>query len=209
MASLTRAEARTLVRYLVGDDGTNAACTDAQINSYLEEARQWYVATFPETFVDYAGNKAITSLLSETTFTTTGYVFRSLDFAFNTTTGKAMDKVDSILLEQKLKRNAITGEDSGPMTSWGCRRVNDETWTLITYPTNTTTQGIAIYGHYELEPLTGDNALLFGELAALEVARACGRDAAFIAALAAQLPERVATQRQDVKRMLDSQPMRT
>lgn len=220
MASLTRAEARTLVRYLVGDDGTNAACTDAQVNSYLEEARQWYAASFPEEFVAQAGSQAITSLLSETTFSTSGsYVFRSLDFAFDATTGAAMDKMDIVLIDQKLKRNAVTGEDSAPMRSWGCRRINDTDWALFTYPANSVAapQTINIYGHYELEPLTSDAAVLLGQhssrvvarLAALEVARAAGRDPDFIASIAAQLPERVATRRQDVKLVLDAQPMRT
>ena len=219
MASLTRAEARTLVRYLVGDDGTNAACTDAQINSYLEEARQWYAASFPEEFVAQAKVVTITSVLSETTFATTTYLFRSLDFAFDATSGAAMDKMDVVLIDQKLKRNAVTGEDSAPMRSWGCRRINDTDWALFTYPQNTALdpRSIAIYGHYELEPLTSDAAVLLGQhssrvvarLAALEVARAAGRDPDFIASLAAQLPERVATRRQDVKLVLDAQPMRT
>ncbi len=43
----------------------------------------------------------------------------------------------------------------------------------------------------------------------MEIARAAGREPEFIAALAAQLPERVATRRADVARVLDSQPMRT
>lgn len=217
MASLTRAEARTLARYLANDDGTNSACTDAQVNTYLEEARQWYASTFPDEFVAQAGSQSITSATSEYTFSTSTYLFRSLDFAYNATSGEPMDKMDIVLIDQKLKLNAVTGSDVGPMRSWGCRRINDTDWAVFTYPPNATTQMLNIYGHYELEPLTSDSALLVGQqssrviarLAALEIARACGREPEFIAALAAQLPDRVATRRADVARVLDSQPMRT
>jgi hypothetical protein len=217
MASLTRAEARTLARYLANDDGTNSACTDAQVNTYLEEARQWYASTFPDEFVAQAGSQSITSLTSEYTFTTSTYLFRSLDYAFNASSGEPMDKMDIVLIDQKLKLNAVTGSDVGPMRSWGCRRINDTDWAVFTYPPNATTQTLNIFGHYELEPLTSDAALLVGQqssrviarLAALEIARACGREPEFIAALAAQLPDRVATRRADVARVLDSQPMRT
>jgi hypothetical protein len=217
MASLTRAEARTLARYLANDDGTNSACTDAQVNTYLEEARQWYASTFPDEFVAQAGSQSITSATSEYTFSTSTYLFRSLDYAFNASSGEPMDKMDIVLIDQKLKLNAVTGSDVGPMRSWGCRRINDTDWAVFTYPPNATTQTLNIFGHYELEPLTSDAALLVGQqssrviarLAALEIARACGREPEFIAALAAQLPDRVATRRADVARVLDSQPMRT
>jgi hypothetical protein len=217
MASMTRAEARTLARYLANDDGTNAACTDAQVNSYLEEARQWYASTFPEEFVAQAGSQLITTSSSEYTFTASTYLFRSLDFAFNATSGQPMDKMDVVLIDQKLKLNAVTGADVGPMRSWGCRRLTDTDWALFTYPPNIVDMTINVYGHYELEPLTSDASLLIGQhssrviarLAALEVARAAGREPEFIAAIAAQLPDRVATRRLDVARVLDSQPMRT
>ena len=217
MASLTRAEARTLARYLANDDGSNSACTDAQVNTYLEEARQWYASTFPEEFVAQAGSQLITSALSETTFTASTYLFRSLDYAYISDTGEPMDKMDVVLIDQKLKLNAVTGADAAPMRSWGCRRLTDTDWALFTYPANTSSLTINIYGHYELEPLTSDTALLVGQqgsrviarLAAMEIARAAGREPEFIAALAAQLPDRVATRRADVARVLDSQPMRT
>ena len=217
MASLTRAEARTLARYLANDDGSNSACTDAQVNTYLEEARQWYASTFPEEFVAQAGSQLITSALSETTFTASTYLFRSLDYAYISDTGEPMDKMDVVLIDQKLKLNAVTGADAAPMRSWGCRRLTDTDWALFTYPANTSSLTINIYGHYELEPLTADTALLVGQqgsrviarLAAMEIARAAGREPEFIAALAAQLPDRVATRRADVARVLDSQPMRT
>ena len=100
-----------------------------------------------------------------------------------------------------------------------CSSDLDTDWALFTYPANSVAspQTINIYGHYELEPLTSDTAVLLGQhssrvvarLAALEVARACGRSPDFIAALAAQLPDRVATRRQDVKLVLDAQPVRT
>ena len=219
MASLTRAEARTLARYLANDDGSNSACTDAQVNTYLEEARQWYASTFPEEFVAQAGSQLITSALSETTFTASTYLFRSLDYAYISDTGEPMDKMDVVLIDQKLKLNAVTGADAAPMRSWGCRRLTDTDWALFTYPVNsvTTPLTINIFGHYELDPLTSDTALLVGQqgsrviarLAAMEIARAAGREPEFIAALAAQLPDRVATRRADVARVLDSQPMRT
>ena len=217
MASLTRAEARTLARYLANDDGSNSACTDAQVNTYLEEARQWYASTFPEEFTAQAGSQYITSATSEYTFTASTYLFRSLDYAFIAETGEPMDKMDIVLIDQKLKLNAVTGADAAPMRSWGCRRLTDTDWALFTYPANTSSLTINIYGHYELEPLTSDTALLVGQqgsrviarLAAMEIARAAGREPEFIAALAAQLPERVATRRADVARVLDSQPMRT
>lgn len=223
MASMTRAEARTLARYLANDDGTNAACTDAQVNSYLEEARQWYASTFPEEFVAQAGSQTFAAGDSEATFNTSTFLFRSLDFAFNATSGQPMDKMDMVLIDQKQKRNAyLTGlsdpaAEVGPMRSWGCRRVSDLEWALFIYPPNTGSTTINIYGHYELEPLTSDASLLIGQhssrviarLAALEVARAAGREPEFIAAIAAQLPDRVATRRLDVARVLDSQPMRT
>lgn len=217
MASLTRAEARTLARYLANDDGSNSACTDAQVNTYLEEARQWYASTFPEEFTAQAGSQLITSSTSEYTFTAAPYLFRSLDYAYISDTGEPMDKMDIVLIDQKLKLNAVTGADAAPMRSWGCRRLTDTDWALFTYPANTSSLTINIYGHYELEPLTSDTALLVGQqgsrviarLAAMEIARAAGREPEFIAALAAQLPDRVATRRADVARVLDSQPMRT
>lgn len=217
MASLTRAEARTLARYLANDDGSNSACTDAQVNTYLEEARQWYASTFPEEFIAQAGSQLITSTTSEYTFTASTYLFRSLDYAYIVDTGEPMDKMDIVLIDQKLKLNAVTGADAAPMRSWGCRRLTDTDWALFTYPANTSSLTINIYGHYELEPLTADTALLVGQqgsrviarLAAMEIARAAGREPEFIAALAAQLPDRVATRRADVARVLDSQPMRT
>lgn len=217
MASLTRAEARTLARYLANDDGSNSACTDAQVNTYLEEARQWYASTFPEEFIAQAGSQLITSSTSEYTFTASTYLFRSLDYAYISDTGEPMDKMDIVLIDQKLKLNAVTGADAAPMRSWGCRRLTDTDWALFTYPANTSSLTINIYGHYELEPLTSDTALLVGQqgsrviarLAAMEIARAAGREPEFIAALAAQLPDRVATRRADVARVLDSQPMRT
>ena len=217
MASLTRAEARTLARYLANDDGSNSACTDAQVNTYLEEARQWYASTFPEEFTAQAGSQLITSSTSEYTFTASTYLFRSLDYAYISDTGEPMDKMDVVLIDQKLKLNAVTGADAAPMRSWGCRRLTDTDWALFTYPANTSSLTINIYGHYELEPLTSDTALLVGQqgsrviarLAAMEIARAAGREPEFIAALAAQLPDRVATRRADVARVLDSQPMRT
>ena len=217
MASLTRAEARTLARYLANDDGSNSACTDAQVNTYLEEARQWYASTFPEEFTAQAGSQLITSSTSEYTFTASTYLFRSLDYAYIVDTGEPMDKMDIVLIDQKLKLNAVTGADAAPMRSWGCRRLTDTDWALFTYPANTSSLTINIYGHYELEPLTSDTALLVGQqgsrviarLAAMEIARAAGREPEFIAALAAQLPDRVATRRADVARVLDSQPMRT
>lgn len=217
MASLTRAEARTLARYLANDDGSNSACTDAQVNTYLEEARQWYASTFPEEFTAQAGSQLITSSTSEYTFTASTYLFRSLDYAYISDTGEPMDKMDIVLIDQKLKLNAVTGADAAPMRSWGCRRLTDTDWALFTYPANTSSLTINIYGHYELEPLTADTALLVGQqgsrviarLAAMEIARAAGREPEFIAALAAQLPDRVATRRADVARVLDSQPMRT
>lgn len=217
MASLTRAEARTLARYLANDDGSNSACTDAQVNTYLEEARQWYASTFPEEFTAQAGSQLITSSTSEYTFTASTYLFRSLDYAYISDTGEPMDKMDIVLIDQKQKLNAVTGADAAPMRSWGCRRLTDTDWALFTYPANTSSLTINIYGHYELEPLTADTALLVGQqgsrviarLAAMEIARAAGREPEFIAALAAQLPERVATRRADVARVLDSQPMRT
>lgn len=217
MASLTRAEARTLARYLANDDGSNSACTDAQVNTYLEEARQWYASTFPEEFTAQAGSQLITSSTSEYTFTASTYLFRSLDYAYISDTGEPMDKMDIVLIDQKLKLNAVTGADAAPMRSWGCRRLTDTDWALFTYPANTSSLTINIYGHYELEPLTSDTALLVGQqgsrviarLAAMEIARAAGREPEFIAALAAQLPDRVATRRADVARVLDSQPMRT
>lgn len=217
MASLTRAEARTLARYLANDDGSNSACTDAQVNTYLEEARQWYASTFPEEFTAQAGSQLITSSTSECTFTASTYLFRSLDYAYIMDTGEPMDKMDVVLIDQKLKLNAVTGADAAPMRSWGCRRLTDTDWALFTYPANTSSLTINIYGHYELEPLTADTALLVGQqgsrviarLAAMEIARAAGREPEFIAALAAQLPDRVATRRADVARVLDSQPMRT
>ncbi len=217
MASLTRAEARTLARYLANDDGSNSACTDAQVNTYLEEARQWYASTFPEEFIAQAGSQLITSSTSEYTFTASTYLFRSLDYAYISDTGEPMDKMDVVLIDQKLKLNAVTGADAAPMRSWGCRRLTDTDWALFTYPANTSSLTINIYGHYELEPLTSDTALLVGQqgsrviarLAAMEIARAAGREPEFIAALAAQLPDRVATRRADVARVLDSQPMRT
>lgn len=217
MASLTRAEARTLARYLANDDGSNSACTDAQVNTYLEEARQWYASTFPEEFTAQAGSQLITSSTSEYTFTASTYLFRSLDYAYISDTGEPMDKMDIVLIDQKLKLNAVTGADAAPMRSWGCRRLTDTDWALFTYPANTSSLTINIFGHYELEPLTADTALLVGQqgsrviarLAAMEIARAAGREPEFIAALAAQLPDRVATRRADVARVLDSQPMRT
>ena len=219
MASLTRAEARTLARYLANDDGSNSACTDAQVNTYLEEARQWYASTFPEEFTAQAGSQYITSATSEYTFTASTYLFRSLDYAFIAETGEPMDKMDIVLIDQKQKLNAVTGADAAPMRSWGCRRLGDTDWALFTYPANSvaTPLTINIFGHYELEPLTSDTALLVGQqgsrviarLAAMEIARAAGREPEFIAALAAQLPDRVATRRADVARVLDSQPMRT
>ena len=225
MASLTRAEARTLARYLANDDGSNSACTDAQVNTYLEEARQWYASTFPEEFTAQAGSQLITSSTSEYTFTASTYLFRSLDYAYISDTGEPMDKMDIVLIDQKQKLNAYYNAqippdaraDAAPMRSWGCRRLTDTDWALFTYPANTSSLTINIYGHYELEPLTADTALLVGQqgsrviarLAAMEIARAAGRDPEFIAALAAQLPDRVATRRADVARVLDSQPMRT
>ena len=219
MASLTRAEARTLARYLANDDGSNSACTDAQVNTYLEEARQWYASTFPEEFTAQAGSQVITSVTSEYTFTASTYLFRSLDYAFIAETGEPMDKMDIVLIDQKQKLNAVTGADAAPMRSWGCRRLGDTDWALFTYPANSvaTPLTINIFGHYELEPLTSDTALLVGQqgsrviarLAAMEIARAAGREPEFIAALAAQLPDRVATRRADVARVLDSQPMMT
>lgn len=219
MASLTRAEARTLARYLANDDGSNSACTDAQVNTYLEEARQWYASTFPEEFTAQAGSQLITSATSEYTFTASTYLFRSLDYAYISETGEPMDKMDVVLIDQKQKLNAVTSADAAPMRSWGCRRLTDTDWALFTYPANTlaTPLTINVFGHYELEPLTSDASLLVGQqgsrviarLAAMEIARASGRDPEFIAALASQLPDRVATRRADVARVLDSQPMRT
>lgn len=217
MASLLRSEARTLARDIAQDDGSNTACTDAQVDSYLEEARQWYASIYPEDVYARAG--IVIGVESETTLTTTE-TYRSLDFAFDFTSGDPMDKGEFVQLIAKQKDDALNAVPAGIMRTWACIRLTDTTWRIAVYPTQAlgNTRQLHIYGHYEVEPLGSDSDnVLFGEhgsrviarLAALEVARAAGRPAEFITNIASQLPERILTRRADLARMVGVQPART
>lgn len=219
MASLIRSEARTLARYIAQDEGTNPAVSDTEVNTYLEEARQWYGSTFPEDVMLQAGVITFTLASPEATLTTSTAVFRDLSYAYNATTGEPMEKTDNVLLSEKLMLNAVTAQDTGNAKVWGCMRVNDTDWTVFTYPQLTVpSNNVVIWGHAELEPMTLDaNPVRFGNhgsrviarLAALEMARAAGRPDDFLADIASQLPERVVTRRQDIARLLGPKPMRT
>ena len=116
--------------------------------------------------------------------------FRSLDTCFSTDTGQLYDKVDWHLLTQKSQYDTQNAVAASTITSWGCIRTGDNAWSVIFYPSGAVATKIRIYGHYEVPVLTGDSDLvLFGNhgsrviarLAALEMARLCGRPADFLA----------------------------
>lgn len=218
MASLTRSEARTLARYIAQDDGSSPAVSDTEANALLEEARQWYGSTFPEDVVAQAG--AIGPPIADEMTLTTSEVFRDVSFAYNSSTGMPLDKSQYPLLIQRQQADKSALVAYGDATTFAIYRVDDLNWKVATYPRMdpTNTQTINLYGHQELTPMAADaNSVRFGNhgsrviarLAALEMARAAGRPDDFLADIAAQLPERVATRRADVARLLGSQPMRT
>jgi len=219
-ASLTLANARDLARLIAQDTATTApGVSDAKVNSLIEEARQWYASTFPEDMLAVAYNETSSAVTTSLALTTTN-TFRSLDTCFCTDTGTLYDKVDYYLLVQKSQKDTQASVPASDIASWGCVRdpVTDNKWNLIFYPTAAVARKIRIYGHYEVVPLTGDSdVLLFGHhgsrviarLAAIEVARLCGRPTDFLASIAANLPDRVMTRRDDLKRMLANHAMRT
>ena len=219
-ASLTLANARDLARLIAQDTATTApGVSDAKVNSLIEEARQWYASTFPEDMLALAYNESSSAVTTSLALTTTN-TFRSLDTCFCTDTGTLYDKVDYYLLVQKSQKDTQASVPASDIASWGCVRdpVIDNKWNLIFYPTAAVARKIRIYGHYEVVPLTGDSdVLLFGHhgsrviarLAAIEVARLCGRPTDFLASIAANLPDRVMTRRDDLKRMLANHAMRT
>jgi len=219
-ASLTLANARDLARLIAQDTATTApGVSDAKVNSLIEEARQWYASTFPEDMLALAYNESSSAVTTSLALTTTN-TFRSLDTCFCTDTGTLYDKVDYYLLVQKSQKDTQASVPASDIASWGCVRdpVTDNKWNLIFYPTAAVARKIRIYGHYEVVPLTGDSdVLLFGHhgsrviarLAAIEVARLCGRPTDFLASIAANLPDRVMTRRDDLKRMLANHAMRT
>lgn len=219
MASLIRSEARTLARYIAQDEGTNPAVSDTEVNTYLEEARQWYGSTFPEDVVAQATAFGA-PIADEQTITTSTAVFRTIDFAYNASTGKPLDKMEYPLLIQKQQADKLALVGYGDATSFAVYRVNDTDWKVATHPRMdpANTENINLFGHAELEPMTLDaNPVRFGNhgsrviarLAALEMARAAGRPDDFLADIASQLPERVVTRRQDIARLLGPKPMRT
>lgn len=219
MASLTRSDARTLARYIAQDDGTNPAVSDAEVNTYLEEARQWYGSTFPDDVVAQAGSLGA-PLTDEMTLSTSSAVFRTIDFAYNATTGAALEKSEYPLLYANNTAQYLADSTYGDPTSFAVYRLSDTTWKVAFYPKQDPANGVQVtlFGHSELEPMSADgDALRFGNhgsrviarLAALEMARAAGRPDDFLADIAAQLPERVATRRQDIARLLGPKPMRT
>lgn len=219
-ASLTLATARDLARLIAQDTATtDPGVSDAKVNALIEEARQWYASTFPEDTLALAYNEASAGVTASLNITTT-YTFRSLDTCFCTDTGTLYDKVDYYLLSQKAQKDTLASLAATDIASWGCKRDDaiDNRWNLVFYPEAAVARKIRIYGHYEVVPLTGDSdVLLFGHhgsrviarLAAIEVARLCGRPTDFIASIAANLPDRVMTRRDDLKRMLAHHAMRT
>ena len=219
-ASLTLANARDLARLIAQDTATtDPGVSDTKANALIEEARQWYASTFPEDTIALAYNESSAAVTASLAFTP-GYAMRSLDTCFSTDTGVMYDKVDYYLLSQKSQKDTQESVAASDITSWGCIRDTtvDNKWNLIFYPTAAVARKIRIYGHYEVTALTGDSdVLLFGHhgsrviarLAALEMARLCGRPTDFLASIAANLPERVLTRRDDLKRMLAHHAMRT
>ena len=219
-ASLTLANARDLARLIAQDTATTApGVSDTKANSFIEEARQWYASMFPDDTLGLAYNESSAGVTTSLALTTSS-TFRSLDTCFCTDTGTLYDKVDYYLLAQKSQKDTQTSVPASDIASWGCVRdpVVDNKWNLIFYPTAAVARKIRIYGHYEVAVLTGDSdVLLFGHhgsrviarLAAVEIARLCGRPTDFIASIAANLPERVLTRRDDLKRMLANHAMRT
>lgn len=217
-SSLTLATARDLARLIAQDTATtDPGVSDTKANSLIEEARQWYASTFPDDTIALAYNEASAGVTTSLSLTTTN-TFRSLDTCFSTDTGLLYDKVDWHLLTQKSQYDTQNSVAPSTITSWGCIRTGDNTWNVIFYPSGASATKIRIYGHYEVPVLTADgDAVLFGNhgsrviarLAALEMARICGRPADFLASIAANLPERVITRRDDLARLLATQAMRT
>ena len=218
-ASLTLATARDLARLIAQDTATtDPGVSDTKANSLIEEARQWYASTFPDDTIALAYNEASAAVTSAISPLTTTNTFRSLDTCFSTDTGQLYDKVDWHLLKQKAQYDSVNSVPASTITSWGCIRTGDNSWDVLFYPTGSSSTHVRIYGHYEVPVLTADaDPVLFGNhgsrviarLAALEMARICGRPADFIASIAANLPERVITRRDDLARLLATQAMRT
>lgn len=216
-ASLTLATARDLARLIAQDTATTApGVSDTKANSLIEEARQWYASTFPDDTIALAYNESSAGVTTSLSLTTTN-TFRSLDTCFSTDSGLLYDKVDWHLLTQKSQYDTLNSVAPSTITSWGCIRTGDNTWSVIFYPSGASATHIRIYGHYEVPVLTGDSDLvLFGNhgsrviarLAAIEMARLCGRPPEFIASIAANLPDRVLTRRDDLARMLATRAMR-
>lgn len=217
-SSLTLATARDLARLIAQDTATtDPGVSDTKVNSLIEEARQWYASTFPDDTIALARNEASPGVTTSLSLTTTN-TFRSLDTCFSTDTGLLYDKVDWHLLTQKSQYDTQNSVAPSTITSWGCIRTGDNAWSVIFYPSGAVATKIRIYGHYEVPVLAADiDPVLFGNhgsrviarLAALEMARICGRQPEFLASIAANLPERVITRRDDLARLLATQAMRT
>lgn len=218
MASLTRAQARDLARLLAQDTATTApGVSDTKANALLEEQRQWYASLFPEDTLSLAYDESSPGVTTSLSLTTTD-TFRTLDVCVGMYGGKLLERVDYHLLAQRSQYDTLNGVAATLATSWGAIRTGDTAWSVLLWPSDNVAKKIRLYGHHEVAPLSADGDLvLFGNhgsrviarLAAIELARACGRPSEFIAAIAAQLPERVMTRRADLARMLSPQAMRT
>lgn len=218
MASLTLSQARSLTRIIAQDtSSTNPANSDSQVNECIELERQWYATEFPDEMVLVAGTVA--SLTSTGTLTTT-QTFRSIDFAYHGTTGIALDREDYVRLSHKQFSDSVVGVSASVSTAFGAIRATgaDNSWSVNVYPVSAVAFTATFWGHYEVVPLTGDSdSLLFGQngsrticiLAALRLANNAGRSDSFKAGIAGMLPERIASRRADVARLLKPKPMVT
>lgn len=210
MASLTRATARDLARLIAQDtNATNPACTDSNVNDFIEEARQWYGSTFPD---EMQGSAGTVSLTAGGTLTTTA-TFRSIEYAINSNTGLALPKQDYWLLFQRALADGVNLVAATTPAAWGAIRNagGDNSWSVQVYPVSSSSITMNFYGHFEPALLTGDSdSVQFGQegsraiarLAALEVARAAGRPDRFLQSIAAGLPEKVQARRRDVEMLL-------
>lgn len=220
-SSLTRAQARDLARLIAQDtNSTDPGVADAKANVLLEEQRQWYASLFPEDTLSLAYDESSAGVTTSLSLTTTD-TFRTLDVCLLNAYGTLLERVDYYLLAQRSQYDTLNGVAASQPRSWGAIRTGDNAWTVLLWPSAITARKLRIYGHHEVAPMTADSGaggvVLFGNhgsrviarLTALEIARACGRPPEFLASIAANLPERVVTRRDDLKRLLEPQAMRT